>query len=235
MAATAKQLEALAAPTPPEEIGTLPGRANKKSGTTSPDMSYITARFTMDRADEAVGPANWATDFRRDDTGRLYVGVGIRVWEMTPKGDGETYEWVWKWDTGEESSIEAGKGEFSDALKRAWVHWGVGRDLYPSPNKKTAKVKPAQSAKSKPQRDPGEDEEVSAIDPEADVVGKEGLTKKQKALLFATLRDAGVPDDKRKKLVHTITGKWSTADMDNDDLDLVLAFAKDGEYSEEDE
>jgi hypothetical protein len=154
---------------------------------------------------------------------------------MTPKGDGETYEWVWKWDTGEESSIEAGKGEFSDALKRAWVHWGVGRDLYPSPNKKTAKVKPAQSAKSKPQRDPGEDEEVSAIDPEADVVGKEGLTKKQKALLFATLRDAGVPDDKRKKLVHTITGKWSTADMDNDDLDLVLAFAKDGEYSEEDE
>ena len=227
MAATAKQIAALAAPTPPEEIGTLKGKMNNKTNKQSPDMSYITARFTMDRADEAVGPENWAVDFRRDSTNRLYVGVGINT------EDG----WVWKWDTGEESTIEAGKGEFSDALKRAWVHWGVGRDLYPSPNKDTARKRPAATAKAaaKPKRSTKkavpEDVEQEP-DVEQDVVGQKGLTRKQKALLFSTLRSAGVPDDKRKDLVHTITGKWSTTEMDTEDLDLVLTFARDGQYSE---
>ena len=50
--------------------------------------------------------------------------------------------------------------------------------------------------------------------------------------MFATLRDAGVPDDKRKALVHTITGKTSTTKMTNEDLDTVLAFAEGGEWSE---
>ena len=33
-------------------------------------------------------------------------------------------------------------------------------------------------------------------------------------------------------LVHTITGKTKTTDMTADDLELVLAFAENGEYSE---
>jgi hypothetical protein len=230
--ATPDQLQRLSAATPPEEIGTLKGRKNNKAGTTSPDMSYVTARFAAERLDSAVGPGLWQIDFRRDGTNRLYVGVGIWM--------GEIIGWVWKWDTGEESSIEAGKGEFSDAFKRSCVQWGIGRDLYPSPNKQTARDNPAASAKpkrkAKPKPEPEEDRDPSpGPDPEADVVGSTGLTRKQKALMFASLRDAGVPDEKRKKLVHTICGKWSTKDMDSSDLDTVLAFTKDGEYSEEDE
>jgi len=227
--ATPEQLITLAAPTPPEEIGTLKGRKNNKAGTTSPDMSYVTARFVAERFDTAVGPGAWQIDFRRDGSNRLYVGIGVYISEIVG--------WAWKWDTGEESSIEAGKGEFSDALKRAAVQWGVGRDLYPSPNKQTARENPAASAKPARKRKPkavavpGDgDGEVSRPDPEADVVGVEGLTRKQKAKMFASLRDAGVPDEERKSLVHTICGKWSTKDMTNDDLDTVLTFTAEGEY-----
>ncbi len=243
--ATSAQIAKLAAKTPAKHIGTLAGRMNKKTSRKSPDMSYITARYAMDTADAAVGAEHWAIDFRRDHTNRLYVGVGI----LTESG------WVWKWDTGEESSIEPGKGEFSDSLKRAFVQWGVGRDLYPSANKATAKSEPATTAKTKDAElvVQLEDEVVTATkatkvkrvrttkkavedeDPEAEVVGQTGLTTKQKAKMFATLRDAGVPDDKRKALVHTITGKTSTTKMTNEDLDTVLAFAEGGEWSEEED
>src|ERR1700710_2501614 len=38
--------------------------------------------------------------------------------------------WVWKWDTGSESKVEAEKGQASDSFKRAAVKWGIGRFLY---------------------------------------------------------------------------------------------------------
>lgn len=88
------------------------------------------------------------------------------------------------------------------------------------------------STKTRSSSDSGTAPEVEQ-DAEKDVVGKSGLTDKQKALLFATLREAKVPDDQRKELVHTITGKWSTKEMDDNDLDLVLTFAKDGEFKAE--
>lgn len=89
-------------------------------------IAYITSRAIIDRLDEACGPQNWASDFRTSD-GHLLAGIGIRI------GD----EWVWKWDgTGMMdakdglSSADAGKGDFSNALKRAAVQWGTGRYLY---------------------------------------------------------------------------------------------------------
>ncbi len=53
----------------------------------------------------------------------LIAGIGIKTGE----------HWVWKWDTGSESNMEAEKGHMSDAFKRAAVKWGVGRFLYDLP------------------------------------------------------------------------------------------------------
>ena len=86
-------------------------------------VAYIDARQLFDILDEAVGAENWQTQFQTID-GKLFAGIGINV-----ASDGKT-EWVWKFDTGSESNIEAEKGEVSDALKRAGVQWGIGRFLY---------------------------------------------------------------------------------------------------------
>lgn len=82
-------------------------------------VAYIDARDVMDLLDKVVGKENWQDDYRLID-GKLIAGIGIKC------GD----EWVWKWDTGTESNMEAEKGQMSDAFKRAGVKWGVGRFLY---------------------------------------------------------------------------------------------------------
>lgn len=50
--------------------------------------------------------------------------LGIRI-----NGD-----WVWKTDGADNSDIEATKGGFSNALRRAAVKWGIGRYLYNLPD-----------------------------------------------------------------------------------------------------
>lgn len=82
-------------------------------------VAYIDARDAMKLLDEAVGPENWQDDYKMVGDTR-FAGVGIKV-------DGE---WVWKWDTGSETQVEADKGEVSDSFKRACVKWGIGRFLY---------------------------------------------------------------------------------------------------------
>lgn len=72
--------------------------------------------------DETVGAENWQCDFRSID-GKLFCGIGCRFGG----------EWVWKWDTGTPSNMEAQKGEASDARKRAGFAWGIGRELYTAP------------------------------------------------------------------------------------------------------
>jgi hypothetical protein len=78
----------------------------------------------MDRLDSAVGPENWQTRFH-DVAGKSCCEIGVRI------GD----DWVWKSDGAGETSIEGEKGSFSDAFKRAAVHWGIARDLYPDAQK----------------------------------------------------------------------------------------------------
>lgn len=86
-------------------------------------LLYKTSRTDMALLDETVGPENWQCDYRSID-GKLFCGIGCRF------KDGE---WVWKWDTGTPSNMEAQKGEASDAMKRAGFKWGIGRELYTSP------------------------------------------------------------------------------------------------------
>lgn len=85
-------------------------------------VAYIDSRQVMDLLDEVVTPSLWQNKF--EVIGKnLYCHAGINI-------DGQ---WVWKSDTGIESNIEPEKGQASDAFKRAWVHWGIGRFLYSLP------------------------------------------------------------------------------------------------------
>lgn len=86
-------------------------------------VAYIDARDVMDILDEVVGKENWQDDYKLID-GKLLAGIGIKT------NKNGALEWVWKWDTGTESNMEAEKGQMSDAFKRAGVKWGIGRFLY---------------------------------------------------------------------------------------------------------
>lgn len=85
-------------------------------------LLYKDARTDMKLLDETFGQQSWQCDYKAID-GKLCCGIGVKF-------DGE---WVWKWDTGTESNMEAQKGEFSDAFKRAGFKWGIGRELYTAP------------------------------------------------------------------------------------------------------
>lgn len=82
-------------------------------------VAYVDARDVARRLDEACGVGNWQDDYKSAGN-LLFCGIGIKV----------NNEWIWKWDTGTESNMEAEKGHASDAFKRAAVKWGVGRFLY---------------------------------------------------------------------------------------------------------
>jgi len=85
-------------------------------------LLYKTARTDAALLDEVYGPERWQNDFKMLD-GKLYGGIGIKF------GD----EWIWRWDCGSESNMEAEKGQASDAFKRAGFKWGLGAELYTAP------------------------------------------------------------------------------------------------------
>lgn len=89
-------------------------------------VAYIDSRDAQDLLDDVVGEMNWVNNFRRDEKGNLVCAVSIY--------DSEKQIWVTKEDVGTESPTEKEKGEYSDAFKRACVHWGIGRFLYHVPN-----------------------------------------------------------------------------------------------------
>ena len=111
-------------PLKPDEIEV---RIAEIRATTNGNMArlllYKTARTDMDILDETFGPENWQVDYKSID-GKLYCGIGVRIGT----------EWIWKWNTGTESNMEAQKGEASDAMKRSGFCWGTGRELYTAPD-----------------------------------------------------------------------------------------------------
>ena len=108
----------LSAPFPPDAISWRVGSTNKEK-TKAMALAYIDARDVMDRLDKVVGPANWQNKYSHAN-GKTVCDLAIRV-------DGE---WVWKADGAGDTDVEAEKGAFSDALKRAAVRFGIGRYLY---------------------------------------------------------------------------------------------------------
>lgn len=115
----------LAAPTRADEIEWRIQAAGKKA---DGDIwcrlvPYVTNRAIMNRLDKVVGPANWQNHFR-ESHGGVMCGISIFIAGTTDA------EWVTKWDGAPETNIEPFKGGLSDAMKRAGVQWGIGRDLY---------------------------------------------------------------------------------------------------------
>jgi hypothetical protein len=84
-------------------------------------LLYKTARTDAALLDETY-PDQWQCDFKALD-GKMYGGIGIKI----------NNEWLWRWDCGAESNMDAEKGEASDAFKRAGFKWGLGTELYSSP------------------------------------------------------------------------------------------------------
>lgn len=86
-------------------------------------LLYKDARCDMNILDETVGAYNWQRHHSRDNANCI-----VSIY------DNEKQEWISKEDTGTESFSEAEKGLASDSFKRACVNWGIGRELYSSPN-----------------------------------------------------------------------------------------------------
>lgn len=128
----------LAAPFPPDRVSWRVGQTNVKrvrretgdnnaAPTKGVALAYIDARDVYDRLDAVLGISGWQCEHHDAGDGRLSCRIGIRL-------EGE---WVWKSDGAGArqadqglSEQDANKGDFSDALKRAAVAWGIGRYLY---------------------------------------------------------------------------------------------------------
>lgn len=94
-------------------------------------LLYKTARTDAALLDETYGPMNWCNDYR-EINGKMYCGIAVRD---------DSGAWVWKWNVGTESNMEAEKGQASDAMKRAGFVWGIGTELYSAPEIKISSDK----------------------------------------------------------------------------------------------
>ncbi len=119
-------LAALQAPFDPSEEKQREGRGRVV-------FTYIDARAVMDRLDEVVGPANWAHTFKKVADEGYAVECALTVFGVTKADCGQA-----------DAEDEPWKAAYSDAFKRAAVHFGVGRYLY-------AKKPTAQRAQPMPQ------------------------------------------------------------------------------------
>ncbi len=108
-------LDKLKKPFPPELISWRVGATtkNKDKGIA---LAYIDARDVMERFDDVFGAENWQCEYPFKGCCRIGVLINDR--------------WVWKSNGAGETQVEADKGQYSDAFKRAAVLWGVGRYLY---------------------------------------------------------------------------------------------------------
>lgn len=113
-------LSQLHEPFDPSIVSWRVGSISKKDPKKATALAYIDARDVMDRLDSVVGADNWQC---------RHQGFGdktcceIDIWI---EGRG----WVTKSNGAGDSNVEAEKGAFSDAFKRAAVAWGIGRYLY---------------------------------------------------------------------------------------------------------
>jgi len=103
-----------------EEIDVRIGRIEERFFTL---LLYKDARVDIKILNETVGSMNWKKEYSRDN-----ANCTVSLW------DEEKQLWVGKEDTGTESFSEKEKGLASDSFKRACVNWGIGIELYSSPD-----------------------------------------------------------------------------------------------------
>ena len=113
----------LAAPFPEGDLEWRVMRESRKGDKVSV-TPYITSRAVMERLDCVVGIGGWEDTYERWNTKGVKCILKLRLND----------EWLAKEDGADETDVEATKGGFSDALKRAAVKWGIGRYLYALPS-----------------------------------------------------------------------------------------------------
>jgi hypothetical protein len=121
-------LEALKAPFSPLVISWRVGATNSEK-TKGIALAYLNARDVMERLDEVCGPMGWQAEYPFEGCCRIGIANWFHRIDSPPQ-----VEWVWKTNGAGKSDIEAEKGQYSDAFKRAAVLWGIGRYLYDLPN-----------------------------------------------------------------------------------------------------
>jgi len=126
----ARIAEALAAPFEVSEIKWKPKKLHPKNDPTRAlAIPYLDARLVMERLDYVLGPTNWKDEYEHipGSNGAVLCKLSLRI----------NGEWLTKCDVGGESAQEEAadrsKAAVSDALKRAAVHWSIGRYLYKVP------------------------------------------------------------------------------------------------------
>lgn len=120
-------LEDLKRPFQTDQIHFRPG-ATTKAKDKAIALAYIDARHVYSRLDEVCGPENWQIRYPWSDGKRLCCEIGIFMDEP------HQLFWIWKSNGAGDTDVEAEKGAFSDAAKRASVPWGIGEYLYHMPN-----------------------------------------------------------------------------------------------------
>lgn len=123
------EVDKLKAPFPANKISWRVG-ATTKTKDKGIALAYIDARDAMQRLDEVCGSGAWQCRYPWSDSGRIVCEVGINIGH----GAGGLPEWIWKANGAGSTQVEADKGAFSDAFKRACVLWGIGQYLYDLPN-----------------------------------------------------------------------------------------------------
>lgn len=115
---TSEILAALKEPFDPKVVSWRVGATNGDK-TKGIALAYIDARDVMKRLDDVMG-AEWQCRYPFEGC----CEIGLRIGG----------EWVWRSNGAGETQVEAEKGQYSDAFKRAAVLWGIGRYLYYLPN-----------------------------------------------------------------------------------------------------
>jgi len=85
--------------------------------------AYVDSRAIMNRLDNVLGIGNWEDSYEE-----IHNGILCRLTIHLPNG-----KTITKSDGADLTDFEAIKGGMSNALKRAAVHWGIGRYLYELP------------------------------------------------------------------------------------------------------
>lgn len=123
------ELHKLKAPFPANKISWRVGATSERDGVmTGIPFAYIDARDVMERLDNVCGQGGWQAAYPFPGC----CSIGIRTAYHDTKNT--VIEWVWKANGAGETDIEAAKGQYSDAFKRAAVLWGIGQYLYDVPN-----------------------------------------------------------------------------------------------------
>lgn len=98
---------------------------NSRNGLRALVVPFVQARAVQARLDKVFG-LGWKSQFREIQLGNI-LAIECTI-SVLLNG-----QWISRSDAAELTHIEAIKGGYSDALKRAAVHFGIGRFLYQLP------------------------------------------------------------------------------------------------------